>query len=59
MLPDVLLDLKAVEARQRREFSSEFAALMNRPPRPGDLSGDEALELATEAVRAYRRERRR
>ena len=59
VLPDVLLDLKAIEARQNREFSLDFIAMMNREPRPDDLSGEEALEIATEAVKAHRQERRR
>ena len=59
VLPDVLLDLKATEARQNSKFPHDFIALMNREPRADDLSGDEAVALATEAVEAHRRERRR
>lgn len=59
VLPDVLLDLKAIEARQNREFPQDFIALMNREPRSDDLCGDEALELATEAVKAHRQDQRR
>lgn len=59
MLPDVLLDLEAIEARQSRKFSQEFVDLMNREPCPDDLSGDEAMTLATEAVKAHRQEHRR
>lgn len=58
-LPGVLLDLEAVEARQNRKFSQEFIDLVDREPQPGDLSDDEAMKLATEAVNAYRQERRR
>ena len=59
VLPDVLLDLKATEARQNREFPQDFIALMNRRPRADDLSGDKAVALATEAVKAHRQEHRR
>ena len=59
VLPDVLLDLKALEARQNREFPQDFIEMMNREPLPDDLSGEEALKIATEAVKAYRKERRR
>lgn len=59
VLPAVLLDLEAIEARQNREFSQAFTDLMNREPRPDDLSGDEAMKLATEAVKAHRQEHRR
>lgn len=58
-LPDVLLDLEAIEARQRREFPQAFIDLTSREPRPDDLSDEEAMRLATEAVRAYRQEHRR
>ena len=59
VLPDVLLELDALEARQNREFSQDFVDLMNRTPRPDDMSGEEALKLATEEVKAHRQERRR
>lgn len=59
VLPDVLLDLEAIEARQNRNFSQEFIELVNREPQPDDLSDEEAMELATEAVKAYRQEHRR
>ena len=59
VLPDVLLDLEAIEARQNRQFSQDFIELMNREPSPDDLSGDEAMKLATEAVKAHRQEHRR
>ena len=59
VLPDVLLDLEAIEARQNRTFSQEFIDLVNREPQPDDLSDEEAMELATEAVKAYRQEHRR
>lgn len=59
VLPDVLLDLEAIEARQNREFSQAFSDLMNREPSPDDLGSDEAMELATEAVKAHRQEHRR
>jgi hypothetical protein len=58
-LEAIELDLEAIEARQSREFSQEFTDLMNREPRPDDLSGDEAMRLATEAVKAHRQEHRR
>ncbi len=59
VLPDVLLDLKAIEARRNREFSQDFIDMMSCEPRPDDLSGEEALEIATEAVKTHRQERRR
>ena len=59
VLPDVLLDLEAIEERQNRNFSQEFIDLVNREPQPDDLSDEEAMELATEAVKAYRQEHRR
>ena len=59
VLPDVLLDLEAIEARQKRQFSQDFIELMNREPSSDDLSGDEAMKLATEAVKAHRQEHRR
>lgn len=59
VLPEVLVDLEAIEARQGREFSQAFIDLMNREPRPDDLSGEEAMKLAIEAVKAYRQEHRR
>ena len=59
VLPDVLLDLEAIEERQSRTFSQEFIDLVNRGPQPDDLSDEEATELATEAVKAYRQEHRR
>ncbi len=59
VLPNVLLDLEAIEARQNRKFSQAFSDLMNREPQADDLSGDEAMALATEAVKAHRIEHRR
>ena len=59
VLPDVLLDLEAIEERQNRTFSQAFIDLVNREPQPDDLSDEEAMELATEAVKAYRQEHRR
>ena len=59
ILPDLLLELDALEERQNREFSQDFINLMNRTSTPDDLSGEEALELATEEVKAHRQERRR
>ena len=59
VLPDVLLDIEAVEARQNRRFSEVFVDLVNREPQPDDLSDEEAMELATEAVNAYRQDHRR
>lgn len=59
VLPDVLLDLKAIEARRNREFSQDFIDMMSREPHPDDLSGEEALEIATEAVKTHRQKRRR
>ncbi len=59
VLPDVLLDIEAIEERQNRTFSQEFIDFVNREPQPDDLSDEEAMELATEAVKAYRQEHRR
>ena len=59
VLPDVLLDLEAIEERQNRTFSQAFTDLVNREPQPDDLSDEEAMELATETVKAYRQEHRR
>ena len=59
VLPDVLLDLEAIEERQNRTFSQAFIDLVNREPQPDDLSDEEAMELATETVKAYRQEHRR
>lgn len=59
VLPDVLLDLEAIEERQNRTFSQAFIDLVNREPQPDDLSDEEAMELATEALKAYRQEHRR
>ena len=56
VLRDVLLDLEAIEERQNRTFSQAFIDLVNREPQPDDLSDEEAMELATEAVKAYRQE---
>lgn len=58
VLPDVLLDLEAIEERHNRNFSQEFIDFVNREPQPDDLSDEEAMELATEAVKAYRQEHR-
>ena len=43
----------------KRDFPQAFVAMMNRTPKPDDLSDEEALELATEEVEAHRQERRR
>lgn len=59
VLPDVLLDLEAVEARQDRRFSQAFIDLVNREPQPDDLSDEEVMALATEAVNTYRQDHRR
>ena len=59
VLPDLLLDLDALEERQNRKFSQDFIDMMNRTSAPDDLSGEEALKLATEEVKAHRQEHRR
>ncbi len=59
VLPDLLLDLDALEARQSHEFPRDFIEMMNRAPeRNTHMSSEEALKLATEEVKAHRQSRR-
>ena len=58
MLADLLLDLKALEARRKDEFPRDFLDMLS-DDRNNDLTGEEAMEIATEAVEADRRSHRR
>ncbi|MEM6429878.1 MAG: hypothetical protein AAF708_11600 [Deinococcota bacterium] len=57
VLPDVMRELDLLEERLNREFPQDFVDMMNRPKDNG-LSGEEALAIATEAVKADRRKHR-
>lgn len=57
MLPAVLRELNFLEERHKREFPQDFLEMMTTPRNP-DLTGDEALEFATQAVKEARQDRR-
>lgn len=55
VLPAVLRELDFLEERHKREFSQEFLEMMNTPTN-NTMTGEEALKLATEAVKEVRQE---
>lgn len=57
-LLDILLDLKALEERRSTEFPRDFLDTLSREKDNG-LTGEDAMRIATEAVKADRQSRRR
>lgn len=56
-LADVLLELDFLEERRARDFPQDFVDMMNTPKENG-LTGDEALKIATQALKEVRRNKR-
>jgi hypothetical protein len=50
VLPEVLRELDFLEERQKRDFPQDFLELLQTPKDNG-LSGEEALRIATEAIK--------
>lgn len=58
VLPDLLRELEFFEERRNRKFPQDFLDMMQARKNNG-LTGEEALEIATEALKADRQKNRR